>query len=90
MAPEQALGETVDHRCDLFSLGSVLYHLPTWKAPFPGGNITATLMAVVRQDPEPIDKLTPEIDPDLEKLINRLLTKDRNHRPQTEIGRAHV
>ena len=65
MAPEQALGETVDHRCDLFSLGSVLYHLPTGKAPFPGGNITATLMAVVRQDPEPIDKLAPEIDPDL-------------------------
>jgi serine/threonine protein kinase len=49
MAPEQAQGYAVDHRCDLFSLGSVLYHLATGKPAFEGNNLTATLMAVVHQ-----------------------------------------
>ncbi|MFV1969284.1 MAG: serine/threonine-protein kinase, partial [Pirellulaceae bacterium] len=83
MAPEQAHGQPVDPRCDLFSLGSVLYHLVTGKAPFEGGNVTATLMAVAQQDPEAVDRITPEIDPDLARLIMRLLSKDPNHRPQS-------
>jgi formylglycine-generating enzyme required for sulfatase activity len=83
MAPEQAQGEAVDHRCDLFSLGCVLYHLAAGRAPFVGANVTATLMAVVYQNPEPIEKVCPGIEPDLAALIRRLLAKDRDARPAT-------
>ena len=82
MAPEQAEGKTVDHRCDLFSLGSVLYRLATGKAPFEG-NPTATLSAVVQKDPVSVDELRLEIDSGLSQLIMRLLSKDEDLRPQS-------
>ncbi len=49
MAPEQARGENVDARCDLFSLGSVLYRMASGRAPFEGSNLTATLIAVAHE-----------------------------------------
>ena len=83
MAPEQAQGHVVDHRSDLFSLGSVLYHLATGKPAFDGNNLTATLMAVVHQEPQPIEALSPEIHPQLATLIAALVQKDRDKRPQS-------
>ncbi len=83
MAPEQALGQPVDHRCDLFSLGSVLYQLVSGKQAFKGANLTATLMAVVQQDPASIENLAPNINPGLATLITKLLAKNRDDRPQT-------
>ncbi|QDU94501.1 protein kinase domain-containing protein [Lignipirellula cremea] len=83
MAPEQAQAAEVDHRCDLFSLGSVLYHLASGKAPFEGGNITATLMAVANAQQQPIADLRPELHPDFCALVRRLLQKDPAQRPQT-------
>ena len=83
MAPEQANGESVDHRCDLFSLGSVLYHVASGKAPFQGGNLTATLLAVAQADCTPIEQVCPKLHPDLANLIMRLLSKQREERPQS-------
>eukprot|EP00913_Durusdinium_trenchii_P028382 g26610.t1 len=83
MAPEQAQGENVDHRCDLFSLGSVLYHLAGGQAPFDGNNVTAMLMAVAQGDPTPVDHLIPSLHPELARLIMQLLSKDRDARPQS-------
>lgn len=83
MAPEQAQGQVVDHRCDLFSLGSVLYRIASGKSPFEGSNITATLIAVAQATPKPVVEIHKEIDPDLAALIMRLLSKDRDARPQT-------
>ena len=83
MAPEQAQGQVVDHRCDLFSLGSVLYRVASGKSPFEGRNITATLIAVAQAAPKPVAEVYKEIDPDLAALIMRLLSKDRDARPQT-------
>lgn len=83
MAPEQAQGQNVDHRCDLFSLGSVLYHLATGKPAFEGNNLTATLMAVVHHEPRPIEAVSPEIHPQLASLIAELVKKDRDQRPQS-------
>ncbi len=83
MAPEQAQGLPVDNRCDLFSLGSVLYHLATGEAPFSGDNITATLIAVASEDPKAIDEINAEIHPALVRLIMRLLSKDPDQRPQS-------
>ncbi len=83
MAPEQALGQEVDHRCDLFSLGSVLYHLASGKLPFEGSNVTATLMAVVQQEPKPLEEVVKGIDPELSQIIARLMSKNRERRPKS-------
>lgn len=83
MAPEQAQGLNVDHRCDLFSLGSVLYHLATGRPAFEGNNLTATLMAVVHHEPQPIEAVSPEIHPQLATLIAQLVKKNRDQRPQS-------
>ncbi|MCA9122455.1 MAG: protein kinase [Planctomycetaceae bacterium] len=83
MAPEQAKGETVDYRCDLFSLGGVLYHLASGKAPFEGGSVTATLLAVSRADCRPIVDVYPDLHPELARLITRLLSKNREARLQS-------
>ncbi|MBT6155194.1 MAG: SUMF1/EgtB/PvdO family nonheme iron enzyme [Planctomycetaceae bacterium] len=83
MAPEQAQGQSVDHRCDLFSLGSVLYHLVTGKTPFSGGNCHAILRKVSYRSLEPLDAVCPTLNPDFAKLIMRLLEKDREQRPET-------
>ncbi|MDX1967547.1 MAG: protein kinase, partial [Planctomycetaceae bacterium] len=87
MAPEQAQGHEVDHRCDLFSLGSVLYHLAAGTPPFAGSNLTSTLMAVVHQAPQPLTGVGADVSPELETLIRKLLEKDPRQRPQ---GAAEV
>src|SRR5947209_1690464 len=76
MAPEQARGEPVDHRADLFSLGSVLYALCTGVPPFRGTAALAVLRQVSEQEPAPVRSLNPDIPAWLEALIARLLAKD--------------
>jgi serine/threonine protein kinase/Tol biopolymer transport system component len=81
MAPEQARGHDVDHRCDLFSLGSVMYRMLAGKAPFEGSNLTATLIAVAHEDPKPLMNLAPEVSPRVAAMIDRLLAKTPADRP---------
>jgi WD40 repeat protein len=81
MAPEQAAGATVDGRCDLFSLGCVLYRLVTGKLPFHGGDTIATLVAVATENPRPPKELRPETPPELSALVMRLLAKKPEGRP---------
>ncbi|WP_442511923.1 protein kinase domain-containing protein [Novipirellula sp. SH528] len=83
MAPEQALGEEVDHRSDLFSLGSVLYRMVSGKTPFRGKNVTSVLMAVAKAEPKPIQQRTPGMDSEFADLIMHLLSKDPEARPQS-------
>jgi Leucine-rich repeat (LRR) protein len=83
MAPEQALAHPVDHRCDLFSLGSVLYHAASGKAPFAGSNFTSTLIAVAHQPAAPLRSVAPELHGDVAKAIMQLLEKDPEKRPQS-------
>ena len=83
MAPEQAEGQAVDHRCDLFSLGSMLYHLATGRPAFEGKNITATLLAVTQQEPQALREVDPALDPEFAELVTKLLSKDKDDRPQT-------
>lgn len=76
MSPEQARGELVDHRSDLFSLGSVLYTACTGHPPFRGETIYGVIKQVCETTPRPIRELNPDIQPWICDLINRLQCKD--------------
>jgi serine/threonine protein kinase len=81
MSPEQARGQIVDARCDLFSLGAVLYCLCTGELPFQGESLMALLTALAVDPPRPIEELNSEVPPALIHLIMQLLEKDREARP---------
>jgi serine/threonine protein kinase len=83
MAPEQARGEQVDPRADLFSLGSVLYACCTGHPPFRGPTAVAVLRRVSDEQPPPVRALNPEVPAWLEALIARLLAKDPAQRFQS-------
>ncbi|MFM7594024.1 MAG: protein kinase domain-containing protein, partial [Isosphaeraceae bacterium] len=81
MSPEQAAGLALDGRSDLFSLGTVLYRLTVGKPPFRGSNNLAILRSLSLDNPEPPDRLNPNIPPRLSKLILKLLEKEPGSRP---------
>src|SRR5215468_2002124 len=76
MSPEQAQGEAVDCRSDLFSLGSVLYALCTGRPPFRASGTVAVLKRVCEAVPRPIREINPELPPWLGELVARLHAKD--------------
>ncbi|MCE9562580.1 MAG: protein kinase, partial [Planctomycetes bacterium] len=83
MSPEQARGDVVDARTDLFCLGIVLYRLCTGKQPFVGPTAMAVLMSVGIDEPTPVRQLNPAVPEALASLIYRLLRKKPADRPQT-------
>jgi serine/threonine-protein kinase len=83
MAPEQARGERVDHRVDVYAAGAILYELVTGKRPFDRPDPTATLTAVLLEEPERPCKLNPQLPESLEMVIQRAMAKDAKDRYQT-------
>src|SRR5262249_16858456 len=81
MAPEQAQGKTLDPRCDLFSLGCVLYRMATGDLPFQGTDLISTLMAVATEEPRPPHELEATLPRALSELILSLLAKEPEGRP---------
>jgi serine/threonine-protein kinase len=83
MAPEQARGESLDHRADLFSLGSVLYTMCTGRPPFRAANTLAVLRRVSEDAPRPIRETNPEIPDWLVAVVEKLMAKEPADRYQS-------
>jgi non-specific serine/threonine protein kinase len=83
MSPEQARGQLVDARTDIFSIGTVLYQLATGTLPFDGDTSAVIFDAILNRDPRPATELNPSLPPDFVRILDKTLEKDRNLRCQT-------
>lgn len=83
MSPEQARGQKVDARTDLFSLGIVLYEMLAGRPPFDGPTTGDVMVALLDRQPKPLKRYTPEVNADVEALLVKTLAKERTDRFQT-------
>jgi eukaryotic-like serine/threonine-protein kinase len=83
MSPEQARGEVLDACSDIFSFGTVLYEMISGRHPFETDNVTETIAAILMRDPLPLDQFRPGIPMNLQFIVTKTLSKDRQTRYQT-------
>jgi uncharacterized RDD family membrane protein YckC len=76
MAPEQARGESIDHRADMYAMGATFYHLLTGRPPFPGSTPLAVIAKHLSQPLPPVRSVAPEVPEALARIVERLLAKD--------------
>jgi serine/threonine protein kinase len=83
MSPEQARGEELDARSDLFSFGAVLYEMTSGRMAFLGNTAAIIYEAILNREPVPLAALKPELPPKLDEIIGKALEKDRKLRYQS-------
>ena len=91
IAPEQAHGvPDIDARADVFSLGCVLFRCLSGRAPFDGNDALAVLLKVAADEPPRLRELRPNVPPELDNLVARMLSKSRDDRPRNGVEVAHA
>ena len=83
MSPEQARGQQVDARTDVWSLAVVLYEMVAGRSPFDGPSRSDVLAAILDRDPAPIARFAPDVPHELQRIVTKALRKDREQRYQT-------
>lgn len=89
MSPEQAQGEAVDARSDIFSLGIVFYEMLTGRRPFDGSSAASVISAILRDTPRPITELQPAVPRALARVVDRCLAKNAVDRFQSALDLRH-
>src|SRR5690242_6484885 len=83
MSPEQAQGDSIDSRSDIFSLGVVLYEMVAGEPPFKGRTDSHTLVSIIDHEAPPLSQKVPDVPRQLERIVAKALAKDRLKRYQT-------
>ena len=86
MSPEQAKGEKIDERTDIFSFGVVLYEMITGRTPFAGDSMSETFANLINTEPQPLSRFSEGVPDELQRIVSKTLRKKKDERYQTMKG----
>ena len=83
MSPEQAKGEKIDEKTDIFSFGVLLYEMIAGRTPFAGGSISETFANLINSEPQPLSRFSENVPDELQRIVAKTLRKNKDERYQT-------